>query len=197
MSNQSTAHLSKVTKRINAMKPKPIAFTARMKAMIDYMVHGNPNDSTSTPYTLYEAAKAVGYARKAARHIATSPPFVEAYHNTLRDVGIMPFTLHLDTLPQALPKGETDIAFETGRLKPRELERLTNQHRMMISLMTHGTNADCYDNEGNEIPAGQTFTCEQAARATGIRLGNARELVREKLFLAEFYKQDEIAKNKK
>jgi len=50
-----------------------------MLTMIHLMVHGHPSDSTHTLYGLYDAAKAVGYRRKAARHLAGSELFAEAY----------------------------------------------------------------------------------------------------------------------
>lgn len=63
------------TKRLGG----PIALNARMLRMIALMVHGHPHDPSHTEYGLYDAAHAVGYRRRAARELAMSPLFVEAY----------------------------------------------------------------------------------------------------------------------
>ncbi len=90
MSPLSSSHChpsEQPTRRAAAPAPKarskprggPAALTKRMLTMIHLMVHGHPNDSTHTLYGLYDAAKAVGYRRKAARHLAGSELFAEAY----------------------------------------------------------------------------------------------------------------------
>ena len=57
----------------------PRALTAQMLRMIDLMIRGHDWDPTHTPLDLYAAAAAVGYRRRAARHLVTSPLFAEAY----------------------------------------------------------------------------------------------------------------------
>jgi hypothetical protein len=74
--------------------------TSRMLIMINRMVYGCPNDPNHTPYDLYEAAKAVGYQRRAARHLLRSTLFVNAYEDELREAGWMICTLQHNTLPQ-------------------------------------------------------------------------------------------------
>jgi hypothetical protein len=50
-----------------------------MLRMVNLMVAGHDWDPSHTPLDLYAAAAAVGYRRKAARHLSTSPLFVAAY----------------------------------------------------------------------------------------------------------------------
>lgn len=57
----------------------PRALTTQMLRMIDLMIRGHDWDPTHTPLDMYAAAAAVGYRQKAARHLATSPLFAEAY----------------------------------------------------------------------------------------------------------------------
>src|SRR3954451_22749499 len=56
----------------------PAVLNSRMRRMIDLMVHGHPDDPSGTPYTVFDAARAVGYRLKAARHLMRSPIFCEA-----------------------------------------------------------------------------------------------------------------------
>jgi hypothetical protein len=61
--------------------------------MIELMVHGHPHDPSRTPYGLYDSAHAVGYRRRAARELAMSPLFVEAYRRELDgrgNAGVIP-----------------------------------------------------------------------------------------------------------
>ena len=57
----------------------PEKLTARMAQMIALMVLGHPEDSMHTPYGIYDAARAVGYRMKAARHLTRSPVMRAAY----------------------------------------------------------------------------------------------------------------------
>jgi hypothetical protein len=71
----------------------PIALNSRMLRIIALMVHGHPHDPSRTPYGLYDAAHAVGYRRRAARELAMSPLFVEAYRRELDgrgNAGVIP-----------------------------------------------------------------------------------------------------------
>jgi hypothetical protein len=64
-----------------------------MLRMIALMVHGHPHDPSHTEYGLYDAAHAVGYRRRAARELAMSPLFVEAYRRELAgrgNAGVIP-----------------------------------------------------------------------------------------------------------
>ncbi|HLH12426.1 MAG TPA: hypothetical protein VKV77_11175 [Methylovirgula sp.] len=51
--------------------------------MIELMVSGHPDDPGHVRFGLYDAAAAVGYHRRAARALAQSPVFLEAYHSAL------------------------------------------------------------------------------------------------------------------
>jgi len=62
----------------------PVVLNSRMLRMIDLMVKGHPDDPSRTPYGLYDAAAAVGYQRRAARALAGTPIFVEAYWRVYR-----------------------------------------------------------------------------------------------------------------
>jgi hypothetical protein len=57
----------------------PRALNAQMVRMIGLMIHGHDWDPSKTPLGIYDAAAAVGYRRKAARHLARSRLFREAY----------------------------------------------------------------------------------------------------------------------
>jgi hypothetical protein len=64
-----------------------------MLRMIWLMVRGHPDDPSRTPYGIYEAAAAVGYRRRAARELAISPAFFEAYQRELAgrgNAGVIP-----------------------------------------------------------------------------------------------------------
>ncbi len=56
----------------------PRTLTAQMTRMIALMVSGHDWDPSHTPLDIYSAAAAVGYRRKAARHLSVSPIFVDA-----------------------------------------------------------------------------------------------------------------------
>lgn len=51
-----------------------------MERMIDLLIEGASDDPSHEPLGLYQAAKAVGYQRKAARELAISRVFTEAYY---------------------------------------------------------------------------------------------------------------------
>jgi hypothetical protein len=57
----------------------PRALTAQMLRMIDVMIRGQDWDPSHTPLDPYAAGAAVGYRRKAVRHLVASPLFEEAY----------------------------------------------------------------------------------------------------------------------
>jgi hypothetical protein len=57
------------------------------------MVFGRPDDPSSTPYTVFDAARAVGYRMKAARHLMRSPVFcggLNAATALFEETGIRP-----------------------------------------------------------------------------------------------------------
>jgi hypothetical protein len=56
----------------------PDVLNSRMRRMIELMVWGHPDDPSGTPYTVFDAARAVGYRMKAARHLSRSPVFCDA-----------------------------------------------------------------------------------------------------------------------
>jgi hypothetical protein len=58
----------------------PVKLNARMLRMIDLMANGHPDDPGRTRYGLYDAATAVGYYRRAAKALAQSPVFLNAYY---------------------------------------------------------------------------------------------------------------------
>jgi hypothetical protein len=62
----------------------PLRLNRRMERMIDLMIEGDRMEELQEPLDLYSAAKAVGYQRKAARELANSPAFVEAYNTKLK-----------------------------------------------------------------------------------------------------------------
>jgi hypothetical protein len=57
----------------------PRALTTQMLRMIDLIIGGHDWDPTRTPLDPYAAGAAVGYRRKAVRHLVASPLFEEAY----------------------------------------------------------------------------------------------------------------------
>jgi hypothetical protein len=57
----------------------PVVLNARMVRMVGLMIHGHPDDPSHTRYSIYDAATAVGYHRRAARALAMSQVFVDAY----------------------------------------------------------------------------------------------------------------------
>ncbi len=63
---------------------EPMRLNRRMERMIDLMIEGDPTEEPQEPLDLYAAARAVGYQRKAARELANSPAFVEAYNTKLK-----------------------------------------------------------------------------------------------------------------
>ena len=58
----------------------PVKLNARMVRMISLMIDGHPDDPSHTQFGLYDAAESVGYRRRAARELAKSPVFIEAFN---------------------------------------------------------------------------------------------------------------------
>ncbi|MEJ0094627.1 MAG: hypothetical protein WDN46_14710 [Methylocella sp.] len=56
-----------------------------MLRMIDLMINGSPSDPSGTAYTIYDAARFVGYTRHAARALKKSPAFIVAFNNAVDD----------------------------------------------------------------------------------------------------------------
>jgi hypothetical protein len=114
---------------------KPIVLNSRMLRMIFLMCRGNERDPSRTPYDLYSAAAAVGYRRKAARELAMSPAFVEAYQRELDgrgNAGVIPTLDEIQAMERrrrdksARPTAEAiAAAAQPAPLAPGYLIRLT------------------------------------------------------------------------
>jgi hypothetical protein len=78
----------------------PLRLNRRMERMIDLMIEGDPMEEPQEPLDLYSAAKAAGYLRKAARELAMSPVFAEAYNAKLKAAS------RKETLPVLCPSLE-------------------------------------------------------------------------------------------
>jgi hypothetical protein len=99
--NASGAQMSIESSRFRAwLSPKGTHLNHRMERMIDLLINGAPNDSNHEPVGLYQAAKEVGYQRKAARELAMSPVFVDAYNTKLKAAS------RKETLPVLCPSLE-------------------------------------------------------------------------------------------
>jgi hypothetical protein len=83
------------------------------------------------------------------------------------------------------------MMLDTGRRKPPILAALLPKHIAMIRLMVEG-----HDKPHEGIKAGQPYTAIQAADAMCIRRSNARELLNEKVFVAELKMQFKTRSNK-
>jgi hypothetical protein len=95
MSAHDSQPKSDTTQKAASRNPPggPIVLNSRMLRMIHLLVHGNERDPSHTPYGIYDAAHAVGYRRTAARALAMSPVFYEAYQRELDgrgNAGIVP-----------------------------------------------------------------------------------------------------------
>jgi hypothetical protein len=61
----------------------PVELNNRMRRMIDLMVHGHEEDPSKTPYTIEDAAKSVGYQRRAGRALMQAPLFRAEFERQL------------------------------------------------------------------------------------------------------------------
>jgi hypothetical protein len=79
LDHESRFEISSRGRQTRKLVGGPRALTTQMLRMIDLMIRGHDWDPTRTPLDPYAAGAAVGYRRKAARHLVASPLFEEAY----------------------------------------------------------------------------------------------------------------------
>jgi hypothetical protein len=98
----------------------PEVLNARMCRMIQLMVFGHPDDPSSTPYTVFDAARAVGDRMKAARHLMRSTVFcdgLDAATAMFEETGIRTAIPTLQELDPDPDLGEKRLPFVTT-IKP-------------------------------------------------------------------------------
>jgi hypothetical protein len=79
LDHESRFEMSSRGRRTRKLVGGPRALTAQMLRMIDLIISGHNWDPTRTPLDPYAAGAAVGFRRKAVRHLVASPLFEEAY----------------------------------------------------------------------------------------------------------------------
>jgi hypothetical protein len=84
------------------------ALTAQMLRMIDLMIRGHDWDPTRTPLDPYAAGAAVGYRRKAVRHLVASPLFEEAYWRACEGESNARWTPTLEEVRKSLLQRDRD-----------------------------------------------------------------------------------------
>ena len=86
-----------------------------MVRMIDLMIRGHDWDPSHTPLDMYAAAAAVGYRRKAARHLTTSPLFAEAYWRATEGQSLGPWTPSFEEVRENVQKRDRERAARSLR----------------------------------------------------------------------------------
>lgn len=93
----------------------PVKLNRRMLRMIDLMVNGHPDDPSRTRYGAYDAAQSCGYHRRAARALARSPLFVDAYYRALAGDKIDHLAPTLEQLREGIAKQDAARRYRAHR----------------------------------------------------------------------------------
>lgn len=100
-----TSHRGRLTRKLIH---GPRTLTAQMLRMIELMIRGHDWDPTHTPLDPYAAGAAVGYRRKAVRHLVASPLFEEAYYRACEGESNAHWTPTFEELRKSLLQRDRD-----------------------------------------------------------------------------------------
>jgi hypothetical protein len=113
--NRPPTEISRNGRMTRKLVGGPRALTSQMVRMIDLMIRGHDWDPSHTPLDMYAAAAAVGYRRKAARHLVISPLFAEAYWRASEGQSLGPWTPSFEEVRESVQKRDRERAARSLR----------------------------------------------------------------------------------